>query len=433
VIRRYPSEREMQFGQTVANATGVALRNARLFEGARQSTERITREREQAEERLRDLQKYENFFEDAADGMVIVDDGGDVLYVNREGARQFGVTKEELVNRPLAERLAPDSATLLQTLLGEMLRGRYRKIFDLYVMVGEDEICLSCSAGAVRGEGARHGCMISFRDVTELREMQTELKTTKEFLENLIDSSVDAIIAADIKGNVILFNKGAEKVYGFKADDVINKVHVSKLYPEGVAAEIMVQLRSENFGGRGKLEAMRKSVMAKDGEDIPVSLTASIIYEGGDEVATVGIFTDLRERLKIERKLLQAQERLIETEKATVAAQLAGAAAHELNQPLTSVLGYAEMMKRKIPEDNPLRRSVDIIFKEGERMADIVRKIGRITKYETKNYVGNTMIVDLDRASNPGNPHRATTASMPAVTEPTPSSTPTDRKEGGGG
>ena len=79
-------------------------------------------------------------------------------------------------------------------------------------------------------------------------------------------------------------------------------------------------------------------------------------------------------------------------------AELAGTAAHELNQPLTSVMGYAELLKRRIPESDPNYRAVDIIFRESERMAEIVRKIGRITRYETKTYIGNTRIVDLDRA-----------------------------------
>jgi signal transduction histidine kinase len=111
----------------------------------------------------------------------------------------------------------------------------------------------------------------------------------------------------------------------------------------------------------------------------------------------------------------------LETEKAAVVAQLAGAAAHELNQPLTSVLGYAEMLRRRIPETDPARRSVDIIFREGERMADIVRKIGRITRYETKNYVGNTMIVDLDKASNPGAQPPVPASQLATTTPPKPS------------
>ena len=77
-------------------------------------------------------------------------------------------------------------------------------------------------------------------------------------------------------------------------------------------------------------------------------MTASIIYEGEREVATVGIFTDLRDRMQLERKLSDAETRLEESEKNAVIVALAGTAAHELNQPLTSVMGYAELLKRKL-------------------------------------------------------------------------------------
>lgn len=414
-VHRRPRDREMQFGMTVAHATGAAIRNARLLEGERESTQRISAAHERAEERIQDLQKYEAFFEDAADGMVILDKEGAVLYANREGARHFGISREAMARHNLGQLLSPDSANELRTVLNDVMRGRYRRGFDLYTPRPDDgEACLSCSAGSV-GAGASRLCMLSFRDVTEMHEMQTELRTTKEFLENLINSSVDAIIAADTRGNVILFNKGAEQVYGWRADEVVGRMPVSRLYPQDVAKEIMRQLRSNDHGGRGRLRAIRKDVQNRSGERVPVELTASIIYENGQEVATVGIFTDLRERLKMESQLSSAQARLLEAEKATVAAQLAGAAAHELNQPLTSVLGYAEMLRRRVPDDSPLRRSVDIIFKEGERMADIVRKIGKVTKWETKSYVGNTLIMDIEKASEPmPRPPRAATPAQPA-------------------
>ncbi len=80
---------------------------------------------------------------------------------------------------------------------------------------------------------------------------------------------------------------------------------------------------------------------------------------------------------------------------------LAGTAAHELNQPLTSVMGYAELLKRKLKEGEAAYQSVDIIYREAERMAEIVRKIGKITRYETKAYVGDQQILDLTRRLQP--------------------------------
>jgi signal transduction histidine kinase len=122
------------------------------------------------------------------------------------------------------------------------------------------------------------------------------------------------------------------------------------------------------------------------------------VVEGGEETATVGVLRDLRPELRVEEELHRTRERLEEAVKAALVSELAGAAAHELNQPLTSVLGYSELLLRRAGEG---REELAAIQREAERMAGIVKKIGKITRYETTQYVGRTRIVDLDRASDP--------------------------------
>jgi len=108
----------------------------------------------------------------------------------------------------------------------------------------------------------------------------------------------------------------------------------------------------------------------------------------------------------MEQRLAQAQEQILAQERQAIVAELAGAAAHELNQPLTSVMGYAELLKRRLERETPAYAAAEVIFSEAERMAEIVRKIGKITRYETKSYVGRARILDLDRsaASSPPPP-----------------------------
>ena len=100
------------------------------------------------------------------------------------------------------------------------------------------------------------------------------------------------------------------------------------------------------------------------------------------------------------RELEKAQRKLELSERQSAAVEVAGAAAHELNQPLTSIIGSAELMQRKVPVGSPAMSSLDTILSEAERMADIVRKLGQITTYETKQYLGVTDIIDLDAASH---------------------------------
>jgi PAS domain S-box-containing protein len=270
-------------------------------------------------------------------------------------------------------------------------------------------VLLSVNTSSVLRE--ENAILFTFRDVTQERATEAELKQTKDFLERVIDSSVDAIVAADMKGGVLLFNRAAQRCYGYLAEEVVGKMNVAELYPPGVAREVMRLIKSGMFGGPGKLEDYRCEMLGKAGERIPVSLSAALLFDKDKPVASVGLFTDLRERLQMQERLAAAQQELRAREKQALIAELAGAAAHELNQPLTSVMGYAELLKRRLDRDTPAHSAAHVIVNEAERMAEIVRKIGKITKYETKSYVGTAKILDLDKASEEtvpagGNPTR---------------------------
>ena len=100
-----------------------------------------------------------------------------------------------------------------------------------------------------------------------------------------------------------------------------------------------------------------------------------------------------------EERLAQAQEKLVQTEQQAMVADLAGATAHELNQPLTSVMGYAELLRRRMDRDDENRPAVDTIIREAERLADIVRKIDQIIAFETRAYsCPGVQVLDLEKS-----------------------------------
>ena len=401
------SERELSFCTIAANATAVALRNARVLQQLRDETQAISTARFEAERRIHALERYTDVFTSSADGMVVIDHNGHTHFSNPKASDILGYTEEELRTMKAKAIVYPDDMPSVFELQKGFTRGEYPTNVDIRVYRKDREVrTLSISFSALlREEGAT---LITLRDVTEERFIASELARTKDFLNGLIESSPDAIVAADLKGNILLWNHAAERICGIPRADIIGKRSVETIYPDGIAREIMRKIRHQQAGGSARLEAFRTEVLASDGEHIPILLSAAIVYDGGKESATVGIFADLRERLKMEERLAHAQQKLALSEKQVLVAELAGAAAHELNQPLTSIMGYAELLQRRVNRESPAAHSAEVIIREAERMAEIVRKIGRITHYETKEYVGGANIIDLDRAAKSDKPAEET-------------------------
>ena len=338
--------RGVELGRLIASITAAHLRHGAVLESLRDQTHRISRARYEAERRLRGIDSLKEHFDAGADGVVVLDDNGRILFVNRAAERITGFARDGLLGSELVDLVPERQRAQITDAIARVLAGTNVDAFDLALSTTSGtSVWASVSTSTVlAGTGA---VILSFRDVTAERALEHELRSTKEFLERLIDSTVDAIIAADMRGMIILFNQGAERLFGYRARDVIAKKPVWELYEPGGAKQIMRMLRATSYGGVGRLEQTRREVRIAGNEVVPVSMTASIVYEGEREVATVGILTDLRERIRMEQRLLDAQQKLQLSEKQALVAELAGAAAHELNQPLTSIMGYAQLIERQ--------------------------------------------------------------------------------------
>jgi two-component system NtrC family sensor kinase len=203
--------------------------------------------------------------------------------------------------------------------------------------------------------------------------MEADLKKTNEFLENIINSSVNGIVAADMQGKVILMNESAKKLFGLEGEKCPEKIFASERYPPGEAKVIMEKLRGPGFGGVGKLDPTETRILDQSDREIPIEMTASIIYEDGQEAATMAIFKDLRPKIEEERRLESARMQLVQSDKLASIGRLAAGVAHEINNPLGGIFMYTNLALEDLQGNISVYENLQKVIAQAERCKKIVK------------------------------------------------------------
>jgi PAS domain S-box-containing protein len=206
-----------------------------------------------------------------------------------------------------------------------------------------------------------------------LKAYGEELRRTHDFQKNLIKGSMDGIVATDNKGNIILFNEGAERIFGYTSGEVVGKKGLVDLYPSGRAENMEEALYGQFHGGPGKLVDYETSILNREGKEIPVWLSASLIYEDGKALGAVGFFRDLRERKRLEKKVL-------ETERLATIGQGVSYISHEIKNPLMVIGGFAQQVLRKPDQREKNEEKLELIVKEVGRLEEFLSEVTDITK-----------------------------------------------------
>ena len=343
-------------------------------------------ERKKYEKDLKESEeKYRNLFERVRHGLYISAKEGRFLDCNQAILDMLCYdSKEEFLQIDIAKDLyiRPEDRASFQKLIEKQ-----EFVKDLEVQFkkkNKEEITVLLTAHVKRDEG---GVIVGYEgliiDISERKRMEKELREANEFLTRLIESSVDGIIVADTDGNVLIFNAGAENILGYRTDEVVGKINIRSIYPPGVATEVMQKLKSREFGGVGKLSSFPLLFRRKDGELIECDLSASLIYdEEGTEIVSVGIFKDLRERLGIERELINTREALLQAEKLAAMGRLTSQIAHELNNPIYGIMNTLELLKSEVPPESKRRRILELSLSETVRLSEMLRSMLSFSKPE---------------------------------------------------
>jgi PAS domain S-box-containing protein len=208
---------------------------------------------------------------------------------------------------------------------------------------------------------------LSIAPMVENASLTQELRRSKRFREHLLDSMAGALVAVDLRGAVLTFNRAAAELLGFREEEVLGRPFGDLVGVDGEAA-----LHATLEHGH---EALREEVMlrARDGSPVPVSLTTSLLRNEKRSVyGAIATFMDLT-------PLKRAEERARQLDRLAALGRFTSSVAHEIRNPLTGIAAGVQYLSRGIPPSDPQRENLEFILKEIRRLDRIVQDLFDIT------------------------------------------------------
>jgi PAS domain S-box-containing protein len=323
-----------------------------------------------------------DFLENAPHAMHTVDAQGTLLWANQFELDLLGYARSEYIGRNAADFYAnTDGLARIMTRLreGTALNNEPARVICKDGSIRD--VLITSNARWENGAFIHSRCFM--RDVTDqqreldaLRAAEERAEHSQAFLAAIIESSDDAIVSKSLDGRIKSWNRGAERLFGYSADEVIGKSITIIIPPElqyqeqGILARIVKGERIEHF------ETVR---VAKDGRRIDVSLTISpILDRQGRVIGASKSSRDITDRKRAEEALRTADRR-----KNEFLAMLG----HELRNPLAPIRNVTEMLRRTGGGDTvrePLYAMLERQVQQMTRLLDDLLDVGRITQGKIK-------------------------------------------------
>ena len=374
VIRALQNEATDFVGKPISEEAlaGALLRSRERFwkdnklRGYIENLEKLIKDTKEELEKRHELEH--NLIQTSMDGIIANDRRGNLIIFNEGAERIYGYTREEAVANIHVTQLYPEGVAkkIKKMIYGSGYGGPGRLInYEVEVLTKKGEpVCILLSAALLYEEGREVATVGYFKDMREVKRLEQELLKRYEFEHNLIQTSMDGIIANDRQGNIIIFNEGAQSIYGYTPEEALSGMSVTRLYPEGEARRIKKLTYGSEYGGPGRLINYEVEVLSKKGEPVPILLSATLLYEEGREVAMVGCFKDMRQVKRLEKELIQ-RERLAAMGQATAGI------AHGVKNILHAMKLGAFMVDKGFEKEKPdlLRKGWNLVGKSINRIS----------------------------------------------------------------
>lgn len=301
---------------------------------------------------------------DSSDDPIISKDlDGIITSWNQAATRVFGYQPDEIIGRSILQLIPPELHHEEDEILRKLRAGERIEHYET-VRVGKngEQIAVSVTISPIKDETGRviGGSKIA-RDISA-RKKNDELRFR---LAAIVDTADDAIISKDLNGVVTSWNEGAHRMFGYTAEEMIG-VSILRLIPEELQYEEEQILRTLRAGDR--IDHYETTRRKKNGESLEVSITISPIKdESGHVIGASKIARDISDRKRVERLLIQS-------EKIAATGRMAATVAHEINNPLESVINLIYLARQNTSEEGKVHKFLLTAEQELERVSHIARQ-----------------------------------------------------------
>ena len=312
--------------------------------------------------------RFTELFESLQEGIYIVTPEDRIVDVNPALVRMLGYqSKEEVLSRNFAD-LLPDDAQRqsLRQQVETQIKPQGREI-TLTRKDGSTVVCLN-TAGAVRDTSGHvvryHG---SLMDITERREMERRLHHEQEFARRLVDSFPDLIFVLDTARHYTFVSPRVRDVLGYDPEEVRSLELGDRTHLEDRPS--LLSLFDEILAGRQNFASLEVRVRNKQGEWRRLRCHFSPFFDASGKIeGTIVSGRDVTDLKRLEEQLIQA-------EKLAAMGQMLAGVAHELNNPLTAILGVTELLGERGGVDADTKRQLDLTHRQARRAARIVQNL----------------------------------------------------------
>jgi PAS domain S-box-containing protein len=217
---------------------------------------------------------------------------------------------------------------------------------------------------------AFNGLLNALLHAKEKKLMEQSQEKYRTILENMIEGYYEV----DLNGNFTFFNDSMCRILGYTKDELMGMNN--QQYMDKKTAREVLRVFSKVYTTEKPSEAFDWEFISKDGTQRHVQTSASLVRDAdGQPIGFKGVLLDVTERRLADQEKMELQAQLQRAQKMEAIGTLAGGVAHDLNNILSGLVSYPELLLLEMPEDTPLRGSILTIQKSGEKAAAIVQDL----------------------------------------------------------